>query len=121
MVVVGGQGAVQLRRHERHHVMRAEHAGFMGASRMDVRHTRTTQRNAWNGCCCCCCRRLFVFFFPPLYFGTREKRLIGDGGEKRVCSGEEEEWAVKSAKKQDMEGCVSFEGGVKATHRNGIL
>ena len=29
----GGQGAVQLRRHERHHVMRAEHAGFMGASK----------------------------------------------------------------------------------------
>lgn len=74
VVVVGSQGAVQLRRHERHHVMRAEHAGFMGASRMDVRHTRTTQRNAWNGGCCCC--HLFVFF-PPLYFGTREKRLIG--------------------------------------------
>lgn len=27
----------------------------------------------------------------------------------------------ESAKKQDMEGCVSFEEGVKATHRNGIL
>lgn len=58
---------------------------------------------------------------PPLYFGTREKRLKGGEGEKCVCSGEEEEWAVESAKKQDMEGCVSFEGGVKATHRNGIL
>lgn len=38
VVVVGGegrgrQGAVQLRHHERHHVMRAEHACFMGASR----------------------------------------------------------------------------------------
>lgn len=29
----GAKGAVQLRRHERHHVMRAEHAGFMGASK----------------------------------------------------------------------------------------
>ena len=63
VVVVGGQGAVQLRRHERHHVMRAEHAGFMGASRMDVRHTRTTQRNAWNGSCCCC-----LFFVLCLFF-----------------------------------------------------
>lgn len=71
-MVVGGQGAVQLRRHERHHVMRAEHAGFMGASGMDVRHTRTTQRNTWNGCCCCC--RLLVFFSPLCSILALERR-----------------------------------------------
>lgn len=36
---------------------------------------------------------VFLFFPPPppLYYGTREQRLIGDGGEKCVCLGEEEE------------------------------
>lgn len=50
---------------------RAEHAGFMDASRVDVRHTPTTQRNAWNGklLLSSSCRLLFFFcLFLSLFF-----------------------------------------------------
>lgn len=124
----GGQGAVQLRRHERHHVMRAEHAGFMGASRMDVRHTRTTQRNAWNGSCCCC-RRLFVLFcfflfLSVLFWHSREETCGRRRRKVCVCLDEEEEWAVKVQKTGHGRECVFLcvcGRGKQATHRNGIL
>lgn len=101
----GGGGGHQLRRHERHHVMRAEHAGFMGASRMDVRHTRTTQRNVGMAAaaaavvCCCCCH------FPLCSILALERR---DSWEAEEESAKRRAWRSVCGR------------GKQATHRNGI-